>query len=219
MHGNFRTCECSGSVNFPTVLFIDVHLSRIAVTYDPDTAHPSLVVSEDGKQVSFCERNRNVPNQPSRFSDALNVLAKEGFSSGKFYYEVQVKGKTQWDLGVSYESINREGRLKLTPRNGFWTMWLRNGQFTANAGPAVRVPVRNKPEKIGVFVDYDKGLVSFYNVEARARIYTFDQCKFTKKIVPFFCPCASDGGITFMRLCDMCVGSLVILTALQVRRV
>lgn len=164
------------------------------VTFDPDTAHPSLVVSEDRKQVFFSERKKNIPNMPSRFSDALNVLAKDGFLSGRFYYEVQVKGKTQWDLGVAYGSVSREGRLKLSPRNGFWTMWLRSGQFTANAGPAVRIRVRTKPERIGVFVDYEKGLVSFYNVEARALMYTFDQCNFTEEIFPFFCPCAGDGG-------------------------
>ncbi|XP_059923501.1 E3 ubiquitin-protein ligase TRIM47-like [Gadus macrocephalus] len=44
------------------------------VTLDPDTAHPLLTVSEDGKQ---------------------------GFYSGKPYFEVQVKGKSSWRLGVA----------------------------------------------------------------------------------------------------------------------
>ncbi|KAK7922012.1 hypothetical protein WMY93_008914 [Mugilogobius chulae] len=166
----------------------------VDVTFDPDTAHASLIVSEDGKSVHYSERRGNPPKNPGRFTHVLNVLAKQGFSSGMFYFEVQVTNKTQWDLGVANESINRNGDVRLSPRNGFWTMWLRNGQYTANAGPAVNVRVRNKVEKIGVFVDYDKGQVSFYDVDARVQIYSYDQCIFTEKIFPFFCPCGSDGG-------------------------
>ncbi|XP_072289227.1 E3 ubiquitin-protein ligase TRIM21-like [Eucyclogobius newberryi] len=166
----------------------------VDVAFDPDTAHASLIISEDGKQVSYSERRRIVPKNPGRFSHALNVLANQGFSKGKFYYEVQVKDKSQWDLGVANESINRNGEVRLSPRNGFWTMWLRNGQATANAGPPVSVRVRNNLKKIGVFVDYDEGQVCFYDVDARVQIYTFDHCNFTEKIFPFFCPCSSDDG-------------------------
>ncbi|KAJ0049839.1 hypothetical protein NL108_003619 [Boleophthalmus pectinirostris] len=164
------------------------------ISFDPETAHSSLIISEDGKEASWSERRRSVPSNPTRFTHVLNVLAKQGFSSGKFYYEVQVKDKTQWDVGVAIESINRSGDVKLSPRNGFWTMWLRNGQFTANATPPVSVKVRNKVETIGVFVDYEKGKVSFYDADARVLFYTFDHCNFKEKIFPFFSPSGSDGG-------------------------
>lgn len=167
----------------------------VDVTLDPDTAHPSLMVSEDGKQVSYSERKRNVPNKPERFNHVLNVLAKEAFLEGKYYYEVQVKDKTHWDLGVASESINRKGDVRLSPRNGYWTIWLRKGhEFTANAGPAVNIPVKHRPEKIGVFLHYEEGQVSFYDVDARALIYTFNHCNFTEKLIPFFSPCTNDGG-------------------------
>uniref|UniRef100_A0A3B4BLV5 Uncharacterized protein n=1 Tax=Periophthalmus magnuspinnatus TaxID=409849 RepID=A0A3B4BLV5_9GOBI len=166
----------------------------VDVSFDPETAQASLIVSEDGKEVSWSERRRNVPNNPARFNRIFNVLAKEGFSNGKFYYEVQVKDKTQWDIGVANESINRNGDARFSPRNGFWTIWLRNEQFVANTSPPVSVKVRNNFEKIGVFVDYDKGRVSFYDANARVLIYTFDNCNFTERIFPFFGPCGSDGG-------------------------
>ncbi|KAI3352206.1 hypothetical protein L3Q82_005563 [Scortum barcoo] len=41
--------------------------------------------------------------------------------------EKQVKGKTDWDLGVATESINRKGLITLSPEEGFWIIWLRNG--------------------------------------------------------------------------------------------
>uniref|UniRef100_A0A3Q3J9R5 B30.2/SPRY domain-containing protein n=1 Tax=Monopterus albus TaxID=43700 RepID=A0A3Q3J9R5_MONAL len=165
----------------------------VDVTLDPDTANPWLIVSEDGKQVTHGDRKRNLPNKPERFDHVLNVLAKEGFSSGKFYYEVQVKEKTHWDLGVAKESINRKGDIRLSPQNGYWTILLKKGYgFTANAGPAINLHVREMPQKIGVFVDYEEGQVSFYNVDSRAKIFSFTGCNFTEKLFPFFSPCQDD---------------------------
>lgn len=167
----------------------------VDVTLDPDTANPQLNVSPDGKQVTHEDRKRNPPNKPERFENVLNVLAKESFSCGKFYYEVQVKDKTSWDLGVANQSINRKGDIRLSPKNGYWTIWLRKGnEFTANAGPVVNLHVREMPQKIGVFVDYEAGQVSFYDVDTRACIFSFTECNFTEKIFPFFSPCANDGG-------------------------
>lgn len=166
----------------------------VNVMFDPDTAHADLSVSDDGKQVVYGNL-RKVPNKPKRFDHVLNVLAKEGFSSGRFYYEVQVKDKTQWDLGVAYEFINRKGDIRLSPTNGYWTIWLRKGkELTANAGPPISLKVRDMPEKIGVFLDYEEGQVSFYNVDLRANIFSFYGCTFTGKLFPFFSPCGSDGG-------------------------
>uniref|UniRef100_UPI0037E6FF9D E3 ubiquitin-protein ligase TRIM21-like n=1 Tax=Semicossyphus pulcher TaxID=241346 RepID=UPI0037E6FF9D len=167
----------------------------VDVTLDPDTANPSLVVSEDGKEVKCGDRKRNVPDKPERFDHVLNILAKESFSSGKFYYEVQVKEKTQWDLGVTNQSINRKGDIRLSPKNGYWTIWLRKGnEFTANAGPAINLHVREMPQKVGVFVDYEEGQVSFYDVDARAQIFCFTECNFTERLFPYFGPCGHDSG-------------------------
>ncbi|XP_022069069.1 E3 ubiquitin-protein ligase TRIM39-like [Acanthochromis polyacanthus] len=175
--------------------FKQMQRHAVDVTLDPDTANPSLNISEDGKQVTHVNQKRSVPNKPERFDEVLNVLAKEGFSSGKCYYEVQVKEKTQWDLGVAHESINRKGDIRLSPKNGYWTIRLRKGnELTANTGPAINLERREMLQKIGVFVDYEEGQVCFYDVDARARIFSFTGCHFNEKLFPFFSPCANDGG-------------------------
>ncbi|KAM9356858.1 E3 ubiquitin-protein ligase TRIM21-like [Symphorus nematophorus] len=174
--------------------FKEMQRHAVDVTLDPDTANPSLNVSEDMKQVTHSDRKRNLPDKPQRFN-VLNVLAKEGFSSGKFYYEVQVKDKTMWDLGVANQSINRKGDLRMSPKNGYWTICLRKGsEFTANASPAINLHVREMPQKVAVFVDYEEGQVSFYDVDSRACIFSFTACNFTEELFPFFSPCANDGG-------------------------
>ncbi|KAL4009724.1 hypothetical protein ACER0C_003576 [Sarotherodon galilaeus] len=172
-----------------------VQQDAVDVTLDPDTAHPDLILSDDGKQVNHSDVRKKLPDNPERFSYSPCVLGEQSFSSGRFYFEVQVKGKTEWDLGVATESINRKGQITLRPQDGFWTVILRNGnEYSARAGPSVPLCLQPGPEKVGVFVDYEEGLVSFYDVGAAALIYSFTGCSFTHKLHPYFSPCNNDGG-------------------------
>ncbi|XP_051236982.1 E3 ubiquitin-protein ligase TRIM21-like [Dicentrarchus labrax] len=179
---------------------LEVELKRVQqyavdVTLDPDTAQPNLILSDDGKQVKHGDVKKNLPDNPERFDRCAGVLAKQSFSTGRFYYEVQVKGKTEWDLGVARELINRKGKITLSPQNGYWTIWLRNkNEYKALAGPSVRLSLQSQPEKVGVFVDYEEGLVSFYDVDAAALIYSFTGCSFTEKLYPYFGPSLNYGG-------------------------
>ncbi|KAM3877443.1 E3 ubiquitin-protein ligase TRIM21-like [Diretmus argenteus] len=167
----------------------------VDVTLDPDTAHPYLILSEDGKQVNHGDVKKNLPHNPERFNKCPNVLGKQSFSSGRVYYEVQVKGKSGWDVGVVRESINRKGVIRLSPENGSWSILLRNGnEYKAGASPAALLSLETRPQKVGVFVDYEEGLVSFYDVDAAALIYSFTGCTFTEKLYSLFGPCFNDDG-------------------------
>ncbi|KAL0189192.1 hypothetical protein M9458_016291, partial [Cirrhinus mrigala] len=149
-----------------------------------------------GKQVKHSGSWRDVPNNPERFDSSACVLGKDGFSCGKFYYEVEVGEKTEWDLGVARESIERKGKVTVCPENGFWCVWLRNGgEYVTNESCAVPLSLKDKPQKVGVFVDYEEGLVSFYNVGTKALIYSFTGQAFTEKIYPFFSPCNKRGDV------------------------
>ncbi|KAL6491200.1 hypothetical protein MHYP_G00015450 [Metynnis hypsauchen] len=164
------------------------------VTLDPDSAHCLLILSDDGKQVTFGDKRQNRPDTPERFDRCPCVLGKEGFSSGRFYYEVQVRGKTDWDLGVAIQSVNRTGAIRAKLENGYWTLFLRNEiEYRALDSPSVPLSLKQAPQKVGVFVDYEEGLVSFYDVEARSHIYSFTGQSFTEKLYPLFSPHLNKG--------------------------
>uniref|UniRef100_A0A671NKX2 Uncharacterized protein n=1 Tax=Sinocyclocheilus anshuiensis TaxID=1608454 RepID=A0A671NKX2_9TELE len=184
-------------------LFFISYLSLLVdVTLDPDTAYPNLVLSDDGKQVTSKDIKHKLPNNPERFDYCPCVLAHEGFSSGRFYFEVQVKGMTDWDLGVARESINRKGIITAIPEAGYWIVVLRNGNnYLAGESSPVPLSLRVKPQVVGVFVDYEEGLVSFYDVESRSHIFSFTSQSFTEKLFPFFSPCKNEKGkIAFVML-------------------
>ncbi|XP_072311754.1 E3 ubiquitin-protein ligase TRIM21-like [Eucyclogobius newberryi] len=167
----------------------------VKVTLDPDTAHPELVLSEDLKQVHHTDVKKKLPDSPLRFDSSANVLGKQSFSSGRFYFEVQVKGKTDWDLGVAQESINRKGQIIVNPKKGFWCIVLRNkDEYKARAGPSVPLSLQRAPQKVGVFVDYGEGLVSFYDADSADLLFSFSSCCFREKLFPYFSPCFNAEG-------------------------
>ncbi|XP_037391617.1 erythroid membrane-associated protein-like [Pygocentrus nattereri] len=167
----------------------------VVVTLDSETAYPDLFVSDDGKQVTYGDTEQNLPDNPERFDQCSYVLGKEGFSSGRLYYEVQVRGKTKWDLGVIRESSNRKGDIKPSPDKGHWSVSLSNEtEYKALDSPRVSLSLKQAPQKVGVFVDYEEGVVSFYDAEARSHIYSFTGQSFIERIYPLFSPCFNDGG-------------------------
>ncbi len=158
------------------------------VILDADTAHPHLIVSRDGKQVKSGNRQtKGVDGGKDRFNDYLGVLGKDGFSSGCFYFEVQVKGQTEWYLGVTRESVNRKGLIRLSPMNGYCTVCLRDGGYWAYEFTHVSLSLSVDPQRVGVFVDYETGLVSFYDVQSMYHIYSYTDQSFDEKLYPFVC--------------------------------
>lgn len=167
----------------------------VDVTLDPDTLHPYLTLSEDRKQVACGDCQQNYPDNPERFNRCPCVLGMEGFSSGRSYFEVQVRGKTMWDLGVARESVIRKGKITACPENGYWSVCLRQKtDYKACESRWISLSLKQKPEKIGVFLDYEEGLVSFYDVKTKTCIYSFTGQSFSEKLYPYFSPCLSDHG-------------------------
>ncbi|CAL8395127.1 unnamed protein product [Gadus morhua 'NCC'] len=165
---------------------------EVDVTLDPDTAYPRLTLSEDGKQVHDGGVWKRLPDNPERFRVWECVLTRQSFSSGRFYFEVQVKDKTVWWLGVARESIDRKGGTRWTPETGYWTLLYTKDGLVFKDNPSVRLPLRAGLQKVGVFVDYDEGLVSFYDVEARVHLYSATGCTFSEPLYPLLCPGYSD---------------------------
>uniref|UniRef100_A0A8C2EAL1 Bloodthirsty-related gene family, member 9 n=1 Tax=Cyprinus carpio TaxID=7962 RepID=A0A8C2EAL1_CYPCA len=201
-----KSCPaCQSSFFFKKAVFVAIVMlffrvffllsSGLDVTLDPDTAHPDLILSEDGKKVRHGNIKQYCPDYDKRFNKYMIVLGNKGFSSGRFYFEVQVKGKTQWSLGVARESINRKGVLNLCPESGNWTLWQSNAkEYKACESSPVSLSLNVKLQKVGVFVDYEEGLVSFYDVESRSHIYSFTGQFFTDKLYPFLSPWTNDAG-------------------------
>ncbi|KAM3860154.1 E3 ubiquitin-protein ligase TRIM39-like [Diretmus argenteus] len=166
---------------------------EVDVILDPNTAHPLLKLSDDGKQVSYGTDIQRLPVNAKMFMKHLAVLGKTGYSSFKFYFEVYVGRKTEWNLGVATESITRTRAITRHLRSGLWALCFKVDQYETFNSPGVAVHY-GKVERVGVFVEYDKGHISFYDVEAAAPIHAFTGCHFTENLYPYFNPCDNEFG-------------------------
>ncbi|KAM6172348.1 erythroid membrane-associated protein [Erethizon dorsatum] len=165
-----------------------------AVTLDPDTAHPKLILSEDRRCVRLGEAKQAVPNNPQRFDFVVSVLGSEYFTAGCHYWEVHVGGKTKWILGVCSESVIRKGKVTASPANGHWLVrQSRRNEYEALTSPQTSFRLKEPLRCVGIFLDYEAGIISFYNVTNKSHIFTFTH-SFSGPLRPFFEPCLHDGG-------------------------
>lgn len=166
----------------------------MAVTLDPDTAHPKLILSEDRRRVQLGDRRQPVPDTPQRFDFVVSVLGSEAFVEGCHYWEVYVGDKTKWILGVCSESVSRKGKVTASPANGHWLVrQSRGAEYEALTSPQTPFRLKEAPRCVGIFLDYEAGIISFYNATDRSHIFTFTHA-FSGPLRPFFEPCLHDGG-------------------------
>lgn len=174
----------------PLVNPLSVFWVTVDVKLDPVTAHRRLVISEEGKEVKDGgKEDRELDGDSERFDWFGSVLGVNRLTSGKSYWEVEVSDKSGWDLGVARGDASRKGQLVLNPENGYWAIVHYEGEkYVALAEQPLLLPLKERPMKVGVFVDYEEGLVSFYDVTARSHIYSFTECSFDGEIYPYFSP-------------------------------
>ncbi|NWU88139.1 TRI39 ligase, partial [Onychorhynchus coronatus] len=160
------------------------------VTLDSATAHPRLEISADGTRVIDTGVSRDLSSNEKRFDYHLFVLAKEGYTSGRHYWEVIVGRRKNWALGIARESVTRKGPLVLSPKNGFWVIGLADWRYyLAYTSPWTDLSVRGVLNVIGIFLDIPAKQVTFYDVGKRAALYMFsiaDDSSHEDEFIPFF---------------------------------
>ncbi|XP_030641311.1 tripartite motif-containing protein 35-like [Chanos chanos] len=150
------------------------------VILDPNTATPSLILSEDLTSVR-CVYVPDLPDNPERTVAA--VLGSEGFNSGTHCWDVEVGDHFVWILGVIPESAQR----KVFSLNEIWVIGCHKNEYAANSPNHEDTPVKvNKTiQRVRVELSWDKRKLSFYDSLNNTHIHTFTHT-FTERVFPFF---------------------------------
>ncbi|XP_014405902.1 PREDICTED: tripartite motif-containing protein 60-like [Myotis brandtii] len=138
------------------------------LTLDPETAHPDLLISRNGKQATYW-----IPDgilNPQALSSYPAVLSSEGFDAGRHFWVVTIGVAGECSLGVCKESFPINTLISPSTSNGCWTHTF--GPFSI-------------PKEIGVFLDYELGEVSFYNLKTCSLLYGIT-ATFRGKLMPYF---------------------------------
>lgn len=151
------------------------------MTLDPDTAHHKLQISDDQKSVMWTESSSAVTDYPQRFTSACCVLGCEAFTSGKHYWEVNIRAEEDWAVGVATEAVKRKEGNSETPEEGIWAVKkvkaLRMGSLELKC---------DDPKTVGVYLDYEGNRVMFFDAEKEAALGSCPASFKAEKIRPFF---------------------------------
>uniref|UniRef100_A0A3Q2Z315 Si:ch73-364h19.2 n=1 Tax=Hippocampus comes TaxID=109280 RepID=A0A3Q2Z315_HIPCM len=157
----------------------------VEVTLNQDTANPDLLISGDEKRMRCGFERKDIPNYHQRFDGWWCAVGMVGYESGRHYWEVEV-GERDWRLGVAKESALRKGFKSLNTDTGYFTLRLERGtELKALTVPFTALPPGLIPRKVGVYLDYDGGQLSFYDADRRVHIYTYNE-RFQEKLFPLF---------------------------------
>lgn len=172
-------------------------------TLDPETMHPKLRLSEDLQTVQCAWLGKFNSSHPPRFDKLLQILSRDSYFSGSHYWEVDVLQAGQgWWIGITYPSIQRKGDTnssRLGWTSGSWCIKRYDYEYWAfHKGERKAIHLTNPPEKVGVFLDYEAGVLSFFDVTSGMKhLHTF-RCRFTEPLHPALR--LWDGSITMCRL-------------------
>ncbi|XP_072882758.1 E3 ubiquitin-protein ligase TRIM65-like isoform X2 [Hemitrygon akajei] len=141
--------------------------------FNPNSAHRYLTLSKGGCRVSH-RGAQQYPVHVERFEKEWQVLCCESFDKGQHYWEVEIS--SQWVyLGVAYGTIDRKGPATLIGRNSLsWSLQLFSKSYSAwHANQEVKLPSA-KYQRVGVYLDYTAGTLSFYGItDTITLIHTF----------------------------------------------
>ncbi|KAM4701876.1 E3 ubiquitin-protein ligase TRIM50 [Discoglossus pictus] len=164
---------------------------------DPLTINPLLELSKGDTMVQCRSLASRRGSNPEGFEFSNCVLTTRGFSSGKHFWEVIVGAKQKWRIGLVKGTVNRKGKMVRTPEAGVWLIGLKEGRlYEAFTSPRVSLPINTRPQRIGIFLNYEKGELTFYNADDRnelIHLYTF-QTEFHGKLYPMLDPCWQERG-------------------------
>ncbi|XP_061434218.1 E3 ubiquitin/ISG15 ligase TRIM25-like [Lethenteron reissneri] len=162
-----------------------VNMKRMALVYgrsptlDTNSAHDILQISSDLRTVTWSIIPQHRSHHPHRFDFYPQALCPESFSSGQHYWEVDV-GSAGWcGVGVAYGTIPRRGsgaECGLGGSDVSWCLRKHGNSFSVvHGGVETSLSVPEPPQRVGVHLDWDSGLLSFYSADSMAPFHSFHQ--------------------------------------------
>ncbi|XP_045921875.1 NLR family CARD domain-containing protein 3-like isoform X2 [Micropterus dolomieu] len=157
------------------------------LTWDPNTAHKNLLLSEGNRKVTWVEEEQPHHHHQERFDHWQQVLCEQGLD-GRCYWEVEVL--EPFNIGLTYRTIGRRGKVddcKLGRNDKSWCLICsENGCYVLHNNKSITVSsLCSRSSRVGVYLDCPAGTLSFYRVSSDSRVclHTF-KTEFTELLYP-----------------------------------
>ncbi|XP_051783657.1 tripartite motif-containing protein 16-like [Erpetoichthys calabaricus] len=158
------------------------------LTLDINTAHKALRLSEGNKKMTRAGTVTEYPDHPDRFDYLPQVLCREALTGTRCYWEVECSGDVM-RIGVAYKGLGRTGRgdeCGLGDNNKSWSLRWFHSQYSVwhnNQQTVISAPYS---PRIGVYLDWPAGSLSFYSVSHTMTLLHRINTSFTEPLFPGF---------------------------------
>ncbi|XP_030641394.1 NACHT, LRR and PYD domains-containing protein 3-like, partial [Chanos chanos] len=161
------------------------------LTLDPNTVNRELSLSEGNRKVTRVREYQSYPDHPERFGGWCQVMCRESLT-GRCYWETERSGEAE--ISVTYKGIRRKGLgddCEFGSNEKSWKLRCSDNSYTACHNKQ-RTDIPHHPShthRIGVYLDWSSGTVSFYSISSDTHtlthIHTF-HCTFTEPLYAGF---------------------------------
>ncbi|ROL41858.1 NLR family CARD domain-containing protein 3 [Anabarilius grahami] len=181
-----------------------LHKYACDLTLDPNTANPSLILSEENRKVTYVREKQPYPDHPERFDYHLQVLCTESLS-GRCYWEAE--WSTDADISVTYKGISRKedsDDCEFGLNKNSWSLFCSNDAFTVCHNDMFTdtcVP-SGSCKRVGVYVDTSAGTLSFYGISdthTLTHLHTFTST-FTESLYAGFRLLSYDSSVSLCQI-------------------
>uniref|UniRef100_UPI00358FCC0A tripartite motif-containing protein 14-like isoform X2 n=1 Tax=Myxine glutinosa TaxID=7769 RepID=UPI00358FCC0A len=128
---------------------------------DPNSAHRRIKISRDLRTATRTETDNQYPEHRDRFDLYPQVLSSESFSSGRHYWEVDVRSSSLCFIGICLNSIGRKWGGKECVLGGNPESWClqkyQNEYYTFHNYQDTLLSVPGDPERFGFLLDCEEG--------------------------------------------------------------
>ncbi|XP_072547034.1 uncharacterized protein [Salminus brasiliensis] len=157
------------------------------LTLDPNTAYTRLSLSEGNRKVEGVKEDQPYPDHPDRF-ESPQVLSVESLT-GRCYWEAECSG--QWaEVAVSYRGIKRKGDREdswFGSNDQSWSLEFDGKYFVFHNNTRMcESPFSHQPGRVGVYLDWSAGTLSFYSISPDTLTRTHILTHFTKFTEPLY---------------------------------
>ncbi|XP_020491273.1 SPRY domain-containing protein 4 [Labrus bergylta] len=177
------------TVSLPTTrCYISTSMgNNVQFRLDERTAHSSLDLFKKDTGVIYRMLGidpSHVQGNPERFRDWAVVFGDEKISSGRHYWEVTVKKSQEFRLGVAEALMSREDCVGTNSSS--WVFgYAQRKWFAMTSNKIVPVTLVGKPDRVGLLLDFEGGLLGLVDIEKPRLIHSI-RVQFKAPLCPAF---------------------------------
>ncbi|XP_076003189.1 uncharacterized protein LOC142996169 [Genypterus blacodes] len=152
------------------------------ITMDPNTVNTWLSLSEGNRKAKCVQNEQLYSTHPDRFTDRPQVLSRESLP-GRCYWEVERRGRGV-KVAVAYKDITRTGDIsKFGFNEKSWSLNCTKDNSWTFIHNSIKTPLSVFPSsRIGVYLDHNAGLLTFYSVSDTMTLLHRVQTTFTQPL-------------------------------------